>query len=197
VYASHDGWQKPQSRAWLILEVDGAVCVCFSPKTLELLSPDGLRRHPFLRRLGPDLLGAPIEPEVILKRFRVHSAVSIGEAVMNQSIVCGIGNVYKSEILFLCRIHPLVTVGQLSDELLLQLVNEARRLMQKNSIGYPRRTRFRGDGQRLWVYRRSGQKCYVCGRVVQMRRQGDMGRSTYWCPGCQRAEGQRRESVGQ
>jgi endonuclease-8 len=117
--------------------------------------------------------------------MRVHNQTPIGEAVMNQTVVCGIGNVYKSEMLFLARVSPFVTVGQLSDECLQQLVQTARRLMKKNLEGYPRRTRIGRDGNRVWVYRRSGQPCFVCGTRIKSTRQGDLGRSTFWCSGCQ------------
>ena len=178
-------WQKDRRLAALVLEVPGSICVCFSPKVLQLLSADQLRRHPHLTQLGPDLLAERVDEAEVLRRFRVHDRTPIGEAVMNQSIVAGIGNVYKSEILFLTRTNPLTTVGQLSDERLLSIAHTARQWLAKNLTGYPRRTRSALDGQRLWVYGRSGKACFVCGQRIQLQRQGDLGRTTYWCPGCQ------------
>ena len=187
VYAVNEPWQKPREKAALWLETEQAVCVCFSPKTLELLSPDALRRHPHLHRLGPDLLDRLPAPEELVARFRPHDPTPIGEALMNQTIVCGIGNVYKSELLFLCRRNPFVAVHGFTDDQLVELVARARELMRKNLAGFPRRTRFAADGQRVWVYGRSGEPCFVCGERIAMRRQGDLGRSTYWCPACQKA----------
>jgi endonuclease-8 len=185
VYATGEAWQKPERQAALVIEVPDAVCVCFNPKTLELLTAAQLRRHPHLSRLGPDLLAATIDEAEVLRRFRVHNAAPIGEAVMNQTIICGIGNVYKSEVLFLARINPFHAVADLSDEQILQIVTTASDWMRRNLTGSPRRTRFGLDGQRLWVYGRSGQPCFACGEPIQLRRQGDLGRTTFWCPHCQ------------
>jgi endonuclease-8 len=191
VYAPGEPWRKPARRAMLTLETRDCVCVCFSPKTLEILSPDALRRHRHLRRLGPDLLGELPSRTEIVERFRVHNRTPIGEALMNQTIVCGIGNVYKSEVLFVCRVNPFVRVESLSDARILQLVDGARDLMRKNLQGFPRRTRFRLDGRRQWVYGRSGRRCFECGQAIRIRCQGDLGRTTFWCPSCQPAEEQR------
>ncbi|MCH5373990.1 MAG: formamidopyrimidine DNA glycosylase, partial [Planctomycetes bacterium] len=162
-----------------------AVCVCFFPKTLELLSETRLRRHPYLSRLGPDLLAETSDDDEILRRFRLHQRRAIGEAVMDQTIVCGIGNVYKSEVLFLCHLDPFLPVHHFSDDQLRGLIHRSRQLMSKNLQGYPRRTRFGLDGNRVWVYGRAGKPCLVCGARIQIRRQGDLGRTTYWCPTCQ------------
>jgi len=156
-------------------------------KVLQLLSPDQLRRHIHLTRLGPDLLAEQVDEAEVLRRFRAHDPTPIGEAVMNQSIVAGIGNVYKSEILFLTRTNPLTPVGHLSDEHVLKIAQTARRWMANNLTGYPRRTRSALGRQRLWVYGRSGKPCFECGQRIQLRRQGDLGRTTYWCPQCQAA----------
>ncbi|MCL4200872.1 MAG: hypothetical protein KJ000_00155 [Pirellulaceae bacterium] len=185
LYGPGQAWQKPVRQAALCLRVAETECVCFNPKTLELLSESAFRRHPHLSRLGPDLLADQLDEAEILRRFRTDPRRPIGEAVMDQTIACGIGNVYKSEVLFLCRIDPFIAVGQLGDDRLLEVIRCARQLMSKNLRGDPRRTRFRLDGQRVWVYGRSGKACFTCGESIQIRRQGDLGRTTYWCPGCQ------------
>lgn len=187
VYRPDELWRKPAGRAALVLVLPAAVCVCFSPKTLELLGPDAFRRHAQLRRLGPDLLAANWVPGPSLERFRRHAPTPIGEAVMNQSIVCGMGNVYKSEVLFLEGLHPWDRVGQLSDDRLRAMLQRARGLLQRNLTGYPRRTRPALDGRRLWVYGRHGAGCFRCAHPIRMRRQGEQGRTTYWCPQCQPA----------
>ncbi len=209
MYADGQRWQKPQRRAALVIRAASAlpdpdrdlanratpsldrkretVAVCFSPKTLELLTATALRRHPYLQRLGPDLLTRELDCEVVTRRFRIHDVTPIGEALMNQTILSGIGNVYKSETLFVVRCNPFLSVGRLSDVQVASIVKTARRLMQRNLGGYPRRTRFAADGRRLWVYNRSDEPCLVCGASICMRRQGDLARSTYWCPDCQAA----------
>jgi endonuclease VIII len=104
---------------------------------------------------------------------------------MNQTIVSGVGNVYKSEVLFLEQLNPFARVEDLTDEVLLRVVRRGAELMRRNVQGGARTTRFGLDGHRLWVYGRSGKPCLKCGTTLQMRRQGDLGRSTYWCPACQ------------
>jgi endonuclease-8 len=185
VYQQGQAWRKPNRQAALVLDLGALVCVCFSPKTLQLLTERGVRRHPHLSRLGPDLLGAQFDLEAALARFRACHTLPVGEALMNQTIVCGVGNVYKSEVLFLRSLNPFARIEQLADDPIRQLISEARRLMQQNLAGYPRRTRFRHDGRRTWVYGRTGQPCFVCGTSIRMRRQGDLGRATFWCPNCQ------------
>ncbi len=187
LYPPNEPWKKPARRAAVCLRFEDIVAVCFSPKTLELLSRTALRRHRYLSRLGPDILGGSYDQNEILRRFRIHHRVPIGEALLNQTILCGIGNVYKSEVLFVERISPFVPVAQLEDQTLSQIIVTARELMRKNLEGYPRRTRFGGASHRQWVYNRSGQPCFQCGTPLKMRRQGDMGRSTYWCEVCQPA----------
>ena len=159
--------------------------VCFTPKILEYLSETRLRRHSWLARLGPDILAEEFDEEEVLRRLRAVALAPIGEAVLDQTAVCGIGNVYKSEILFLEGIDPFARVSTLDEERARRLLRECRRLMRRNLEGYPRRTRLGRDGARQWVYRRSGEGCSKCGTKVRMRRQGDLGRSTYYCPECQ------------
>lgn len=177
-------WRKPRNYASLAMEVAAWEVVCFTPPTLELLTADQLRRHEHLNRLGPDLLDPQFRVASALPRFHAHDQVAIGEAVMNQRIVCGIGNVYKSELLFLERFNPFAPVSTFADEQLARLLQRARKLMARNLHGERRTTRFRGGG-RLWVYGRVGKPCLQCGTTVRMQRQGDAGRSTYWCPECQ------------
>lgn len=188
IYPVGTPYNKPAKWAGLILELVEYHVVCFSPKILELLTPTQFRRHDFLRRLGPDFLSPDIDWDDVLQRFRIHNPTPLGEAIMNQTIVCGAGNVYKSEVLFLCELSPFQTVGSLSDEELLHVLKRCRTLMRRNLDGAPRRTRFSGQGHRLWVYNRSGEECLKCGETIRMKRQGDLGRSTYFCPVCQKVE---------
>ena len=185
VYRRGRPWRKPARRAALVLGTAVNDVVCFSPKTLELLPAGGLARHRHLRRLGPDLLADTFDTGDALARLRTQDRAPIGEAIMNQTAVCGIGNVYKSETLFLEGLDPFAPVGTFADDTVLALLGTARRLMQTNMRGYPRTTRVASDGHKVWVYGRHGQRCLKCGETVRMRRQGDQGRSTYGCPRCQ------------
>jgi endonuclease-8 len=132
-------------------------------------------------------LSGPPSDEQVLARFRQCNNVSIGEAVMNQTVVSGIGNVYKSEVLFHMGLHPLVLVSGLADEQILYLTHKSRELMAQNLSGRPRTTRYALDGGRFYAYGRSGKPCYQCGTPIELIRQGDPGRTTYFCPRCQTA----------
>jgi len=186
LYHRDEPWKKPARRATIAIWFSDIVAVCFSPKTLEWLSPSAFKRHRYLRQLGPDILAATFDEDEVLRRIRLHNAVPIGQAILNQTILCGVGNVYKSEVLFLQRLNPMLTVEQLGDEQLTSLIARTQKLMKQNLAGYPRRTRFFGDPQRVWVYGRKGHPCFECGTAIDMQRQGDLGRSTYYCPTCQR-----------
>jgi len=139
-----------------------------------------------LSDLGPDLLAPDYDAGVALDALRAHPELPIGEALMLQSIVAGIGNVYKSEILFLEKVSPFVDIGALDDATLQRILKRARELMRRNLRPGPRRTTFGSyASSNSWVYNRSGQHCLKCDAKVHMRRQGKSLRSTYFCPECQ------------
>jgi endonuclease VIII len=185
IYRPAEQWQKPAHRAAISFQCEQVCVVCFTPRQLELLTSAGLRRNDYLNRLGPDLLASAVPDRDVLARFRQCNNLPIGQAVMNQTIVSGIGNVYKSEVLFLLRLHPQTLVSDLRDEQILELVATASELMAKNLSGRPRTTRYALDGGRFYVYGRSGEPCHNCGTPIAVIRQGDAGRTTYFCSHCQ------------
>jgi endonuclease-8 len=180
----------------LALHTETHAAVCWRPEILKLLGPRGLLRNPMLAQLGPDLLDPGADLDEAVQRLRALGSIALGDAIMRQSAVAGIGNVWKSELLFLARLDPFALVDALDPAVLRALLERARELMRQNvEHGGPRRTRFarqpmqrRGreaTGERLWVYDRSGRPCHVCGTTITMRRQGELARSTYYCPRCQ------------
>ena len=181
IYRDGDRWGRPADRAVAVVETEEWTAVCFDAPLVELVRGD----PELVRRLGPDLLDPAADLDEAVRRLRALGASTIGEALMRQDAVAGIGNVYKSETLFLGRIDPFLAVGALPDETLHALLNEARRLMKQNLRGGARTTRRRFGGPALWVYGRSGKPCLECGDRIRMRRQGQAGRSTYFCPRCQ------------
>lgn len=185
IYRPGTPWQKPDNYCRLHIDLGGVELVLFSPKLIETLRDTALARHPQLARLGPDLLSPMPNLEDACERLRQHNAVPLGVALMNQQLVAGIGNVYKSELLFIERLSPFVPVASLPDERLLEVLSRARFLMRRNLDGSPRRTRYTTKGPRLWVYNRHRQPCFVCGASIERTLQGDAGRSTYFCPDCQ------------
>jgi endonuclease-8 len=185
LYRKGERWQRPERQSRLALEAGELVAVCFNAPVVELLRAGGAERHPELRALGPDLLKDDFDPEEAKRRLRARGDQAIGEALMVQAALAGIGNVYKSEVLFLLKTNPFVHVDTLSDAALDALIEKARELMAKNLEGAPRTTRHALGGDRVWVYGRSGMPCYRCRTLIRMRRQGLAGRSTYYCPVCQ------------
>lgn len=185
IYPRGERWRKPAHRAALALRFDTHDLVCFSPKLIELNTTRRIRRNPLLTGLGPDLLADEFDEEEAIQRLRRHEYLPVGEALMAQQLVAGIGNVYKSEILFMNRINPFAAVAKLDDQSLRECLRSARRYLRRNLEG--RRRKFRGSthGERLWAYRRRGMPCLECRTPVQMRRQGEAARSTYYCPQCQ------------
>lgn len=185
LYRPGEPWKKPARRAGVMVATEAAVAVCFSPPEVELLTGEAARRGGRAARLGPDLLVAGLDLAEIADAWASRPELPIGVTVMRQHLASGIGNVYKSEVLFLCRVDPFTRVGDLDADALLRIARVARREMRANLGPGPRATRRASRGGRLWVYGRSGKPCYECGTRVRMRRQGDEGRSTYYCPSCQ------------
>lgn len=186
IYRPGERWRKSPRAAVAVIETEAWVAVCFAAPRCDLLAPGEVADA--LRRLGPDLLDPDADLDEAIRRMREWADLPIGEALMRQHLVAGIGNVYKSEVLFLRRVSPFARVAALLDEALRGLLREARTLMKQNLRGSRRTTRRRFGSERVWVYGRSGQPCFECGATIRMRRQGDTGRSTYFCPACQGVE---------
>ncbi len=185
--------ERPRSTFWkprttthqLRLGVDGAMVVGDRIPVLRLLRPGADRSAPDLAGLGPDLLAKEVDVAECVKRLRALGARPIGEALLIQRALAGIGNIYKSETLFLEKVHPRAPVSALADALL-ALVRRASALLGANLGNGPRITRAALTGPRFWVYGRRGRACFRCGTAVAMIRQGaPPGRSSYYCPSCQ------------
>jgi endonuclease-8 len=186
IYRHGETWWKPERLAGAVLETEGFVAVCFNAPVVELLSAKELARHPGLARLGPDVLAEGFDPAAVRARLRSMPDAPLGEALLAQSAVAGIGNIYKSEALFATRTNPFVPVSRLSDGELDRVVAAARRMMSASVAAQTQGGGGRRSGGRGFaVYRRSGLPCPTCGTSIRMRRQGDAARSTYWCPHCQ------------
>ena len=186
IYRPGEKWQRPERQANLVIETERFIAICFNAPVVELLSPVQLRRSEQLRQLGPDILKPEFDLQHVIQRLRQRNNMEIGEALLLQRALAGIGNVYKSETLFICQLNPFLRVADLSDEVLGRVITEAQRLMKANLSGGMRTTRRVLTGKRFWVYGRSGDQCMRCGETILMRRQGAAMRSTYWCPKCQR-----------
>jgi endonuclease-8 len=196
IYRPGERWQRPARDMRIVIATADFVAVAFNVPVAEFLTVRALARQPELRRLGPDLLGAGFDPVEAARRIRERAGHEIAEVVLDQRVVAGAGNVYKSEILFLCRINPFTRVAALTDGQVAEVVQTARSLLAANVgnvatgaivtyVGMRRTTRRADPAERLWVYGRAGLPCRECGTLVTRRAQGPDARLTYWCPRCQ------------
>ena len=180
-----DTWRKKGRRARVSIEAGDVVAACFSPLVLALLSSSEVRHHPTLTRLGPDAAAASFDPLAARERLRHRAALEIGVAVLDQTALAGVGNVYKSEVLFLCGVNPFVPVADLHDGILDRIVRTASEQLKRNLGSRERRTTSSLAPGNLWVYSRAGLPCRRCGAAIRRAYQGELRRSTYWCPECQ------------
>jgi endonuclease-8 len=196
-YRPGERWRRAPSRARFVIEVPDAVAVCFDAPTVELYEQRAAGLHPALSKLGPDLLADDYDAAdgATKARLRLRDPArarqAIGEALLDQRALAGIGNVVKNETLFVERVSPFTEVGGLDDATLDRLVATARSILQaaaSRSSG-PERVTTGGPGRAaspLWVYDRAGRPCLRCGTLIRVARQGtDLPRTTYWCPTCQ------------
>lgn len=187
-YTTGQPWEKPARQATLELTVQDLHYICFNAKQVELVPTLGFRMRDQANCLGPDLTGDTPAIDALIERARgIPSAdTEVIDLLLDQRIASGIGNVYKSEVLFLERCAPLTRVGDLSDDTLAALYRTAERLLKSNLGGGPRVTRTTDDGRGiLWVYGRARRPCLRCGAPVERAYLGQHLRSTYWCPSCQ------------
>jgi endonuclease VIII len=142
--------------------------------------------HAALRRLGPDFLAEDYDEDVALANLRARPGDEIAVALLDQSVVAGVGNVYKSEVLFLNGVDPFARVGSLDADALRAILRTAHVEMRRNmALGGERRTNHTLGSGPLWVYGRDGKPCLKCGTPICRALQGEQRRSTYWCPTCQ------------
>jgi endonuclease VIII len=190
-YAPGERWRIAAWKARVVLEVPEHVVVCFNAPVAELMEDRATALHPALVSLGPDLLRDDFDTDEAFRRLRSRADVEIAEALLDQRSMAGVGNVFKSEILFVETLNPWTRVGTLPDDKLHALIATARRLLLDNTNpGRPHRVTTRGDPSArdsLWVYGRANRPCPRCGTPIRVQRQGQLNRTTYWCPRCQPA----------
>jgi endonuclease-8 len=176
------GARRPGAGPQVRVATAGASAVCADTREVELLDASGLRRHPVLAALGPDLCDA--EPDLTLavaRLDRLDPATPIGEVLLDQRPACGIGNVYRSEVLWASRVSPVAPLGAVTASTRADLYATAHRLLRANLRPGPRRTIEGG----LAVYERAGRRCPRCRNTIRAERIGERARTVWWCPGCQ------------
>lgn len=180
VYAAGQPWQRPEAQARLTLTCGDRLAVCFNAPVVEVLNPGAEPAHPALARLGPDVLVEPLDLAEVVRRARARPpATALGELLLDQRVVAGVGNIWRAEALFAEGHNPFTPRSALSDGDLGRLVATAARLMRASSGAPPRRPPARA------VYRRAGRPCHRCGTLVRSRAQTELARVAYWCPACQ------------
>jgi len=195
IYRPGERWHRSRRDMRIVIGTDAFEAVGFNVPVAEFLQGRAIQRQDDLRLMGPDLLGASFDEAEAIRRLRARADSAIADALLNQRVVAGIGNVYKSEVLFLCGVNPFTVVADVDDERLQCLLATARTHLHANVIdptaaivtyrGYRRTTRRADPAERLYVYGRAGQPCRKCGGRIEIRAQGRDARLTYWCPSCQ------------
>jgi endonuclease VIII len=164
--------------------------VFFHGPVVEFLTSAELADHPKLNALGPDILHQPLDRAEVLRRLCAEPDRAIGDAILDQRIIAGIGNIYKSEGLFLAGIDPRHRVAELRPAAIDRIWDKLIPLMEAGTQHYgPTSTlppTLRSQRDRTWVYRRQGRPCFRCGERITFTRQGDLKRATFYCPQCQR-----------
>jgi endonuclease-8 len=172
-------WQlRPRGEArvgtpWLVLRGETREGVLWNGPVLEL----GRRGVDAVRRLGPDIVADPPDLDAMVANLRTDPTRALGDALLDQRLVAGIGNLWKAEGLWRARLSPWIRVADAADDELLEVLADTAQLMRASVAGA------RPDRQ---VYRRSGRPCPRCGQRIRSRGPGDDTRTAYWCPGCQR-----------
>ena len=196
LYRACERWRRPRRDMRIVIETLDWTAVAFTVPVAEFHSSASLLRKTTIPLLGPDLLKEDFDADKAIARIRQHADEEISEVLLNQRVMAGIGNVYKSEICFMCSVNPFRRVETLEQRELEQLVHTARKFLTANVAenadaqiatypGLRHTTNTSDHSARLWVYGRAGKSCRRCGQRLEMRKQGSGARTTYWCPVCQ------------
>jgi endonuclease-8 len=178
-YRSGRRWGRSPRRAWLVLRARGHEVVQFDGPVLELMTESRARFDQRISALGPDILGETLDMDAVLRRLRADDPTRpIGDALLDQRTIAGIGNLWKCEGCFLAGVDPWRPTAEVTDNEVRAIVDVTRPLMQRSARdGHMTRP----DG----VYNRAGRPCPRCGTRILRRGQWEDNRPTFWCPGCQ------------
>jgi len=166
LYRSGERWRRSRDDMRIVIATEDFEAVGFNIPVAEFGEPPS---H------GPDLLADSFDAGEAIRRIRENSASEIANVLLDQRVLAGIGNIYKSEVLHACGINPFTPVNALGDDVLQRVVKKARAMLQRSTRERPR----------FLVYERGGQPCRKCGTRIEYRKQGPDARTTYWCPKCQ------------
>ena len=199
IYRPGEKWQRPAIDMRIVVKTEQIWAVGFNVPIAEFHTADTLRRREGFKRLGQDVLATDFDPAESVKRLRENGQLEVGVALLTQSIMAGLGNVFKSEVCFACGVNPFRRIDSLRAEEVDCLVHTARKFLMANVTetsndqivtytGMRRTTGRANSEERLWVYRRRNESCRQCGTPIESRKQGIDARTTFWCPQCQPAD---------
>lgn len=188
-------WRGPQAMR-VRLDTADWVAVAFDVPVAEFVTSRQLATSDPVAQLGPDLLGATFDRDEAVRRIMASGARPIAQTLLDQRVVAGIGNIYKSEVLFRSGVHPDTPSSAVPQATLERLVDIARSLLEDNVVDgtSPRIQTYRNlrqlnpatdHDESLWVYGRAGKPCRTCGTPIESKKMGIEARTTYWCPRCQ------------
>ena len=188
-------WRGPQAMRVRIDTADW-VAVAFDVPVAEFVTPKELATTGPVAKLGPDLLGPEFDRDEAVRRLIASAHQPIAMSLLDQRLVAGIGNIYKSEVLFLAGVNPFTPAGSVPKDVLEKMLDLARGLLKDNVVegSLSRIQTYRnlrmtnpasGHDESLWVYGRAGKPCRKCGTLIEMKKMGIEARTTYWCGTCQ------------
>jgi endonuclease-8 len=197
IYRPGQPWQQPRFNMRIVLENANYLAVGFKVPVAHMHTAQSLARDKRIPAGSIDVLNPEFDAEETARRIHAHASETIADVLLHQEVIAGVGNVFKSEICFVCGVHPFTPVAALSTEQVDALVAAAKRLVGANVLedsgnlivtyrGRQRRTTHSSDpSESVWVYGRHGQPCRRCDEPVRRRLQGYDARVTFWCPRCQ------------
>ena len=197
IYRHGERWQKPRYDMRIVLENSDYIAVGFTVPVAEMHTAQSLARHAKIPQPARDVLHPAFDAAAVKRRVQAHGSEAIADVLLNQNVLAGVGNVFKSEICFVTGVHPYCKVAALTADQIDAAIAAAQNLVGANVLvdsgdtivtygGRHRRTTHETDpGASLWVYGRAGEPCRRCDEPVRRRIQGPDARVTFWCPRCQ------------
>jgi endonuclease-8 len=186
LYRQGERWRRPHQEMCASIENQGWVAVCFSAPLVETFRRPDKRRHPGMGRLGPDLAQPSVDLGRVVNLLLSYpdAELRIGEALLDQRVMCGLGNVCRSEVLWATGISPFGRIGQLTEADAIRVVSAAASQV-RTDLRHARGTQAGGRNRAPAVYGRSGQNCVRCPGSIRHTVIGVQRRALYWCPDCQ------------
>lgn len=195
LYRPDERWRKSAGAARVIIEVSDWTAVCFNAPVVETYRSYDPFRHPGFGSLGPDLCRADADLDEAANRLYHYAdqSAAVCEVLLDQRVTCGVGNVYRCEVLWATEMHPFAPVSSLDGDDCVRLVRTAATMLRAN-LDHAGRITTTSTRDGLAVYGRNGQRCSRCGDTIEVCRTGEHARILYWCPGCQIAHEPRRRT---